>query len=185
MSDSWTARIDALLAREGPYSDDANDRGGATAWGITEAVARAFGYTGRMQTLTQAGAAAIYRARYVVQPQFDQVDQIDGPLAGRLFDIGVNCGPAEGVRFLQRSLNVLNREGTLFPNLTVDGGLGAITLAALRAFIGARGDDGRRVLRGMVAAQQSVHYVEIAEHDASQEAFEFGWQLNRALGAIA
>ena len=185
MPDAWAGRIDALFGREGAYSDDASDRGGATAWGITEAVARAFGYAGAMRDLTRTQAAAIYRSRYVVQPRFDQVEPIDSALAARLFDIGVNCGPAVGVRFLQRALNVLNRKGTLFPDLAVDGGIGALTLAALRVFIGARGDDGRRVLLGMVTAQQSVRYVEIAEHDASQEAFEFGWQLNRAIGAIA
>ena len=40
------------------------------------------------------------------------------------------------------------------------------------------------MLLGMVTAQQSVRYIEIAEHDASQEDFEFGWQLHRALGAV-
>jgi lysozyme family protein len=36
-----------------------------------------------------------------------------------------------------------------------------------------------------IIAQQSCRYIEIAEHEASQEDFEFGWQLHRALGAIA
>lgn len=175
-ADIWATRIDALFGREGAFSDDANDRGGATAWGITEAVARAFGYTGPMRDLTRERAASIYRIRYVMAPRLDRVEAIDSALAGRLFDIGVNCGPATGIRFLQRALNVLNRGGALFPDLTVDGAVGAITLAALRAFIAARGDDGRRVLLGMVTAQQSCRYIEIAEHDSSQEDFEFGWQ---------
>lgn len=181
MSDIWDQRIVALFGREGAYSDDAEDRGGATAWGITEAVARAFGYAGAMRDLTRAQAAMIYRSRYVVQPRFDQVQPIDGTLAARLFDIGVNCGPAVGVRFLQRALNVLNRDGLLFPNLAIDGSIGAITLAALRTVIAQRDDDGRRVIAGMVVAQQSVHYLELAERDPSQKVFEFGWQLNRAL----
>lgn len=182
--DIWDQRITALFGREGAYSDDADDRGDATAWGITEAVARAFGYAGAMRDLSREQAASIYRHRYVMQPRLDQLEPIDSALAGRLFDIGVNCGASVGIRFLQRALNVLNRGGALFPDIAVDGGLGAVTLAALRAFIAARGDDGRRVLLGMVAAQHSVRYVEIAERNASQEAFEFGWQLNRALGAI-
>ena len=183
--DIWDKRIDALFGREGAFSDDANDRGGATAWGITEAVARAFGYAGPMRDLTRAQAAAIYRRRYVEQPRLDQLEPVDSALAARLFDIGVNCGPPTGIRFLQRALNVLNRSGALFRDVAVDGVLGAMTLAALREFITARGDDGRPVLLGMVAAQQSTRYIEIAEHDASQEDFEFGWQLHRALGAIA
>jgi lysozyme family protein len=184
VTDIWDQRIAGLFGREGPFSQDANDHGGATAWGITEAVARAFGYAGAMRDLTRTQAAAIYRQRYVVQPRLDQLEPIDSALAARLFDIGVNCGPPTGIRFLQRALNVLNRSGALFRDISVDGVLGAMTLAALQEFIATRGDDGRRVLLGMVTAQQSVRYIEIAEHDASQVDFEFGWQLHRALGAI-
>ena len=182
MADIWDRRIHDLFGREGRYSDDVDDHGGETAWGVTWVEARAFGYTGSMHDLTQEQAATIYHTRYVTQPRLDQLELIDSALAARLFDIGVNCGPATGIRFLQRALNVLNRKNTLFPDLAVDGGLGAMTFAALRAFIASRGPDGRRVLLGMVAAQQSVHYLEIAEKDPSQETFEFGWQLNRVLG---
>ena len=184
MADIWDRRIHDLFGREGRYSDDVDDHGGETAWGVTWVEARAFGYTGSMHDLTQEQAATIYHTRYVTQPRLDQLELIDSALAARLFDIGVNCGPPTGVRFLQRALNVLNRGGALFRDIGVDGALGAITLAALRAFIDARGEDGRRVLLGMVTAQQSCRYIEIAEHDASQEDFEFGWQLHRALGAI-
>jgi hypothetical protein len=31
----------------------------------------------------------------------------------------------------------------------------------------------------MLNAQQSIRYIELAEGSPSQEAFEFGWQLNR------
>nr|WP_302052249.1 hypothetical protein [Burkholderia glumae] len=41
------------------------------------------------------------------------------------------------------------------------------------------------MLKGMVAAQQSVRYIELAEQNASQKTFEYGWQLNRALGGTA
>ena len=61
--------------------------------------------------------------------------------------------------------------------------LGSATLGAVQALLARRGDEGRRVLLGMITAQQSVRYLEIAERNPSQEAFEFGWQLNRAIGA--
>jgi lysozyme family protein len=93
-------------------------------------------------------------------------------------------GPPTGIRFLQRALNVLNRQGAAFADIAADGAFGPATERALASFLRTRGDDGSRVLRGMIAAQQAVHYIEIAERDPTQEAFEFGWQLNRALGGL-
>lgn len=177
--------IDKIIGLEGGYSNNPADRGGETMWGITAAVARAFGYTGPMAQMTRDTAIAIYRARYWTQPKFDRVQIIDGDIAEKLLDIGVNMGPSTGIKFLQRALNVLNNQAKAYPDIGVDGGIGNLTLAALAAFIGQRGNDGRRVLLGMIASQQSVRYMELAEGSASQEAFEYGWQLNRALGVAA
>ena len=43
--------IDALIEREGGYSNHPADRGGPTKFGITEAVARAHGFSGAMREL--------------------------------------------------------------------------------------------------------------------------------------
>jgi lysozyme family protein len=177
--------INAIVGIEGGYSNNPADRGGETIYGITVAVARAYGYTGAMKDMPRSTAIDIYRTRYWTQPRFDQVNAIDAALAAKLLDIGVNMGQTTGVKFLQRALNVLNQQGKSFPDVSVDGGLGPMTLAALQAFYAARGADGHRVLLGMIASQQSVRYIEIAEANPSQESFEYGWQINRALGAIA
>jgi lysozyme family protein len=178
-------KIDALIGREGGYANYPADAGGETMWGITVAIARASGYNDPMRDMPRATAVLIYRSRYWLQPRFDLVDAVSPALADRLFDIGVNCGQATGVRFLQRALNVLNQNGRAFADIVVDGGIGAKTVAALRAFLTARGAEGHRVLLGMVVAQQSVYYIECAERRAENEAFEYGWQLNRVLGVNA
>ena len=41
--------VEALIDREGGYVNHPADRGGATCFGITEAVARAHGYGGAMR----------------------------------------------------------------------------------------------------------------------------------------
>ena len=46
--------IDALIDREGGYVDHPADKGGATCFGITQAVARAHGYAGPMRQLPRA-----------------------------------------------------------------------------------------------------------------------------------
>jgi lysozyme family protein len=180
----FTRAIESVIGREGRYSADPTDRGGATAWGITEAVARAEGWTGAMAELPREVTVGIYRRRYWLAPGLDRIAVLDAALAERLLDIGVNMGPPTGIRFLQRALNVLNRQGAAFADIAADGAFGPATERALASFLRTRGDDGSRVLRGMIAAQQAVHYIEIAERDPTQEAFEFGWQLNRALGGL-
>lgn len=184
MSDPFEAAVAATIGREGRYSADPSDRGGATAWGITEATARAAGYLGPMAAMSREAAVGIYRRRYWAAPGFDRVATFAPTLAAQLFDIGVNMGPAVAVRFLQRALNVLNRQGRDFGDLKLDGIFGTLSENALRAFIALRGDEGLRVLRFTISAQQALRYIEIAEADPTQGAFVFGWLSKRAMAAI-
>lgn len=176
--------IDAILDREGGYVDHPADRGGPTCWGITQAVARAHGYTGDMRCLPISFAREVYRKRYWTEPGFDRVSVECEALAAELADTGVNMGPATAVTFLQRALNVLNRQARLYPDLVVDGRLGAVTLGALTRYIVHRGAEGKRVLLAAVNALQAVRYMEIAEAAPSQEAFVYGW-LRERVGALA
>lgn len=171
-----------LVEREGGYVNDPNDNGGETNFGITVAVARAFGYAGPMVDLPRTTALQIYRERYWLQPRFDQVARLSTPIAEELLDTGVNMGTATGVKFMQRALNVLNKQGKLFTDISRDGSVGKMTLAALKGYLGARGTDGETVLLRMMNGQQSVRYIELAEAAANQELFEFGWQLSRVKG---
>lgn len=174
-----TDTITALLEREGGYANDPKDAGGETNWGITVAVARAFGYTGEMQAMTQQVARDIYADRFWHQPRFDAVAALSPAIAEELLDTGVNMGTGTAGKFLQRALNVLNQEGKAFPDITADGAVGNMTLAALKAFLAARGKAGEAVLLHMMNGQQSVRYMELAEARPTQESFEFGWQANR------
>lgn len=45
---------------EGGYSDHPSDRGGKTMFGITEAVARSYGYSGDMRSMPISTAKDIY-----------------------------------------------------------------------------------------------------------------------------
>lgn len=177
--------LDELTGREGKYSNHPSDRGGETMWGVTVAVARAFGYTGPMHLMPIEEARRIYTARFWDQPRFCDVADINLALAEELFDTGVNMGTTTAGRFLQRALNTLNKEGKAWPDVLVDGAVGAMTLAALRAFLAQRGvPAGVSVLLRMLNAQQCVRYMEISEANGSQEDFVFGWVSNR-VGALA
>ncbi len=171
--------IDALIEREGGFVDHPADRGGATNWGITEAVARANGYGGTMRALPRATAAAIYRRLYWVRPAFDRVAERAPVLAAELFDTGANMGPAVAATFLQRALNALNRGATDYPDIALDGAVGPVTLTALDRFLRTRGRAGEAVLVKAIEALQGERYLSLAERRPANEAFLYGWLANR------
>lgn len=171
--------IDDVIEREGGYVDHPADRGGATRWGITEAVARRQGYMDDMRHLPQSDAAAIYKRLYWLLPSFDKIAEVAPTLAAELFDTGINMGTGTATGFLQRALNALNREAQDYADLTVDRRIGPATLLALHAFFRKRGKAGEDVLIKAVEALQGAHYVRLAETRPSQEAFLYGWLANR------
>jgi lysozyme family protein len=171
--------IDEVIAREGGYSNHPADRGGPTNWGITQQVARAYGYQGDMQALPRAIAAEIYRKLYWTGPKFDSVAAICPEIGAELFDTGINMGPAVAGKFLQRALNALNRGASDYPDIAADGNIGLITLAALKSYRSRRGATGGEILRRALDALQCERYIELAEKSPSQEAFLYGWIANR------
>src|SRR5688572_24605805 len=167
--------IDELIEREGGYVNHAADNGGPTRFGITEAVARAHGYAGAMAELPREEAIAIYRRLYWLRPRFDQVAERTPRIATELFDTGANMGPAVAATFLQRALTALNRGGKDYPDLVPDGRVGPVTLAALDAFLGARGKKGgETVLLRALEALQGERYLRLAEKRPANEAFLYG-----------
>lgn len=171
--------IDAVIDREGGYGDHPADRGGPTRWGITQATAQAHGYDGDMRRLPRATAVAIYRRLYWQRPGFDRVADRAPVLAAEMFDTGVNMGPAVAAAFLQRALNALNRGARDYPDIATDGRMGALTLAALDAFLTLRGAAGEAVLLKAIEALQGERYLHLAERRPANEAFLYGWLANR------
>lgn len=171
--------IDELIEREGDYVDNPNDRGGATRWGITEAVARAHGYAGDMRDLPRDLAAAIYTHTYIDAPGFNLVLAVSPPIGEEMIDTGVNMGVGLPGPWLQRILNALNQQAHTFPDLTVDGHIGPVTIRALQSVLKRRGVDGEKVIVQALNCQQGARYLDITEGRPQNEAFYFGWMLNR------
>ena len=174
-----TQLIDDLIAREGGYVARAADKGGPTRYGVTQAVARAHGYTGNMALLPRDIAAAIYRADYWMRPGLAPIAAIAPGIAGELFDTGVNMGTATAAAFLRRALNALNRSGTDYADIPATGAIDARTIAALTAFLHLRGAGGEAVLLKALDALQGERYLALAETRPANEAFLYGWLANR------
>lgn len=116
--------ISEIIRREGGYANHPADRGGPTKYGIT---ARTLGRARKLgrdasadevKALTEPEARQIYKAEYLAGPRFDQVRDIR--LQGLLVDCGVNSGPGQAARWLQRAVGV-----------SADGIIGPVTLTAV------------------------------------------------------
>lgn len=172
------ALIDEVIEREGGYSNHPDDKGGATRWGITQAVARKNGYVGDMRKLPREKAVAIYRDIYWTNPGLEQIAQFAPDLAAELFDTAVNMGTRTAIRFLQRSLNALQR-GDQKTLLLLDGVIGPRSLTALQKYLKKRGVKGERVLTRAVDSLQGARYIRLAEKRPANRTFLFGWLANR------
>ena len=113
MSDFEKA-LQIVLGLEGTYSDDTDDPGGKTRYGITEAVAREHGYKGVMQALPLDLAQSIYKVDY-----WDacRCEGMPWPLSLYVFDAAVNQGCDAARKTLQQSFG-----------LAVDGVIGLATM---------------------------------------------------------
>jgi lysozyme family protein len=179
MSAAFDHSIKEVLAAEGGYVNDPRDSGGETNFGITVAVARAFGFTGPMRDMTRDQAKAIYKARFWDALRLDDISALSEAIAIELFDTAVNQGTGRAGEYLQRALNVLNNGGQMYRDIPVDGRVGPMTVACLREYLGNRGVRGELVLCRALNSLQGAFYITLAEQRAKDEAFVFGWLLNR------
>lgn len=94
-----------LFEFEGGYTDDPQDPGGATNWGITIYDARKYwkpnATPADVRAMPKGVAAEIYRSKYAPAVAYDAMP------AGTdcvVMDGGVNSGPSRGLRWLQQAL---------------------------------------------------------------------------------
>ena len=173
--------FNSILEKEGGYVNNPNDKGGPTNWGITQAVARAHGYSGDMRALTREQALAIYEADYWYGPRFDQISAVSPAIAAELCDTGVNMGPAVAAKFLQRSLNVMNNQQKLYPDLMADGQIGPRTISTLKQYLTSRGLNAEEVMLKALNSLQGARYIELSEQRPANESFVYGWVKERVI----
>lgn len=123
MSQETNDIVDKILHREdatgtGKVTNNPADKGGRTAWGISERSNPEAWEDGKV---TRDEAASIYERKYVKGPGFDRI--ADVKLREILVDFGVTSGPHLAIMKLQGLLKV-----------DVDGVLGPKTLAAIEAY---------------------------------------------------
>ncbi len=144
--------VEEVFELEGGRGINPNDRGGFTSFGITEAVAKEFGYN--VRTITLAQAKGIYRAKY-----WRHEGLTSQRVATKSFEIGVNAGVSVGIKILQRAVNRVCGSAIL----TDDGLIGPKTEAV------ANGLSERELLQAM-CDEQVLLYATIINENAKKAA---------------
>jgi lysozyme family protein len=162
MNDRFSTCLAFVLAREGKYSNNPADSGGATMMGVTQRVYDAYrarhGLPLRdVRQITDVEVADIYRTEYWAPVCCD-----DLPVSVDLcvFDLAVNAGVNESAEILQRALGV-----------TIDGHIGPQTLAA------AMQPDHRALANRLLDLRAAFYRQSVADHPHNS-VFLTGW-LNR------
>lgn len=169
------------MQHEQGYANNPKDKGGETymgiarnrhpewaGWLLVDACLKA----GRPLSLEREITVLVrdfYRKEFWAGVRCHQVDPMSEEVAEELFEASVNCGPGNGVKFLQRALNALNSNGTLFPDLAEDGAIGSGTLQAVRICLEKRPS---RILVKCQNGEQYLYYKEWRQHEDFPGVFE-------------
>ena len=148
---SFKEIIEKVLHHEGGYVNDPKDLGGETKYGIT----KRFYPDVDIKNLTIEQATEIYKKDYWDK---NKVESLPQNLWHIYFDMCVNMGKRTAVKVLQRAAVNKGRD------IEVDGGLGPMTIGALKG-----------VELDRVRAFRVKYYVDLITSRPEQEKFYLGW----------
>lgn len=189
MKDYFKEAFAQTMAHEGGYSVDPDDPGGETymgiarkhhpewsGWTIIDEVKGRVGLNRIDAELSknsglQEHIEAFYRKNYW---HGDEIPDKD--IACELFDSAVNVGNLRAIRFLQESVNLLNRDQRDYPGITADGKIGPRTIETCLTCLGSR--DNREYLLKVMKLKRAMHYIVLAEKSKTMQKYIRGW-LNR------
>lgn len=160
---------------EGGLSNDPDDHGGLTKYGITQATWSAYcKATGRavssVSRITHEDAEAVYERNYWHAAGLDRIEgRVPQTVLNEIYDAGVNCGIGASAKFAQAAYNLIATDG--MQRLAVDGKIGPLSARAIAEICERYKDAYLAALRG----QRYAHYVAIVERTNSQRKFIRGW----------
>lgn len=174
--------FEKTMGNEGYYSDHENDSGGETYMGIArnfhpdwrgwdfidqmKREGKRIGHTDPLYNL----AMTFYRNHFWNRVRGDEIRDQD--VANKIFDIAVNMGVQRSILFLQKALNILNKNTELYADITEDGAIGPNTIYTLNRHLDLKGNE---VLLKTIALYQGNHYIKYATKNKSKQVFMYGW----------
>lgn len=173
------------LKHEGGYANHPDDAGGETIYGIARKHHPDWPGWKKIDTYkTSPVFPAMLETDVELQEDVKNFywyyywSQIEGEhirfpqLAMELFDQAVHLGTKRAVRFLQIALNILNRKGSLYPDVTEDGVMGPKTLHALEQY---QSSESPAFLIKALVLQRGAFYIDAVHKREASESFIRGW----------
>ena len=155
--------LEYLLEEEGGWSNHPSDRGGATMYGVTQAVYDDYRVRLKKQTkqsvkkITKEEARQLYDVLYW---RAAGCDRLPWPISYLVFDAAVNSGVSRGVRWMQSGLKIKQ-----------DGRVGPQTIAAAQKAV----DEGDSQAILAVVDARVEFLARLVQRSASQVEFLLGW----------
>ncbi len=146
--------VEDLLVIEGGFSDDPDDRGGRTRFGISSK----WHPDVNLDELTREGAAKIYREEYWNPNRYDELPKNIGR---KVFNAATNIGPSRANKMLQKAMGLKSEDQ--------DGKIGDDTIKT------AHNKDSDIVVARIIKSQQKL-YDTIIKKTPSQEKWTNGWR---------
>jgi lysozyme family protein len=155
----------------GGYTNDPNDPGGETKWGVSKKAHPEID----IKNLTLEKAREVAYANYWKPLRLDEIKS--DFMAAELFDTAYNCGVGTAALVAQRALNFLGED------LAQDGILGPKTIARLNFW----SDKDPVTLFKCLNGFQFVYYVQCVKSNPAQMKYSRGWmkRINEYQQALA
>lgn len=172
-----------LKVYEGLYIDDPDDRGGETyrgiprkfhpdwqGWAIIDQAKKGGSFYDILtndENLKELTMNFFYDNVWTIIKGGRIDDQMT---ADEIFEMSVNLGIETAVRILQRSINLLNRNQSLYYDITVDGIAGNETIKTLKVCL----YNNPKLLFNLLNFYQAMVYIDLMEKNRNYEIFT-GW----------
>lgn len=182
MNKSIEQIINDVIAIEGGYTNNPDDKGGPTNFGITLSTYKTikpYATANDVKNMTRQEAVEIYKKQYLINTNVILIYDVSPNIMECVFDATVNMGTAFAVKTLQRCLNVFNLQQKIYPDIVVDGAIGNKTISSLKAFLSYRGQQGEDTILKAMKCIRGNRYIELAEQRAGNESFIYGWIRTR------
>ena len=164
--------VQVILEHEGGYSDDPDDPGGETNFGIIQreldTCYQKLELPAYVKNLTVDQAKIYYKSEWWDKYGFNTINS--DYIATKVFDMAVNVGAHEAATLVQRAINYCGI------NLAIDGEFGGLTYGAIN-LICLHGDEAN--LKSELKDEQKWFYEHLVEEKPQLKKFLDGW-INRA-----